>query len=230
MSVKYGRRWAAIVLVAVFIAGFTAGGVTFGYRRSAESGETGASQREGPRTIRVSPSKLLTGELRRLGPHLNLMGESCARIEAPGDEFILGYERELWENGKYVRWLSKGNSRVKDPEEMSFSLQAYTGSKGEPLFRHVIAVLAPKSATTFSTENVKRPEFDHSSSWRVELTEPRELAEGESIPVWAYVISTDGVHDGTAKLEDAPKKARWALVVKMKWRSVQAEDRFPEVD
>jgi hypothetical protein len=216
----------ALVLLAIFIAGFTFGGATFGYRHSGESRETTASQGDVPRTIRIRPSKFLTGELRRLGPHLNLTGESCLRIDAPGDEFFLGYELELWENGKYLRWLGKGNSRVKDPEEMSFSLQAFTGSKGEPMFRQVIAVLAPKSGLTW-TENVNRPEFGHSSSWKVELTEPRELPEGETIPVWAYVISTDGVHNHSAKLEDAPKKARWALVVKLKWRSVGEGDSVP---
>jgi hypothetical protein len=228
MSVKHSRGWAALVLLAVFIAGFTAGGTTFGFRRSAVPEESGNHQALGPRTIRVSPSNLLTGELRRLGPHLNLTGESCVRIEAPGDEFFLGYELELWENGKYVRWLGKGQSRVKDPEEMSFSLQAFTGSKGEPLFRHVIAVLAPKSGFTTTTQNVKRPEVDHSGSWKVELTEPRELLEGETIPVWAYVISTEPGHDPSHKLEEAPKSARWALVVKVKWQSIKAaESAFP---
>jgi hypothetical protein len=80
----------------------------------------------------------------------------------------------------------------------------------------------------YSSQEIDRPEFEGSSSWKVELSESREVSEGDVVPVWAYVISTNGMHDPLANLEDAPKKARWALVVKMKWQSIKAaESAFP---
>src|SRR5689334_11538249 len=62
--------------------------------------------------LRVSPSELFVGDLKRLEPHLRL-ASGCVRVDFRGPDRMIGQEVELWQGGKRVKGFGCGTSRVK---------------------------------------------------------------------------------------------------------------------
>ncbi|AWM35689.1 hypothetical protein GobsT_66270 [Gemmata obscuriglobus] len=202
------KRWCVGLFCAIVLA------VVGGCRRSPTAPtDSGAPAR----VVRVAPAKLLTGELGRLSPHLDLTATGCLRLDAPDEDLFFGFEPELWEMGK-PRTLGSSKSRVRGPSEVSFSIREAHDSKGGRVYRLVTAVATPSGQGASHSYTAAVPEVSDMGqmSRAVDLAEPRELAEGEVVPVWAFVVRTDGRMDGEP-LEEAVKKARWALVVKARW-------------
>ncbi|MDY3554406.1 hypothetical protein R5W24_003528 [Gemmata sp. JC717] len=202
------KRWCTGLFCAIVLA--VLGGC---HRAPTAPTDPGAPAR----VVRVAPAKLLTGDLGRLSPHLDLTATGCLRLDAPDEDLLFDFEPELWELGK-PRSLGAARSRVRGPSEVSFSVREAHDSKGGRAYRLVAAVAAPSGQGASHSYTVAVPEVSDLTqmSRAVDLAGPRELAEGEAVPVWAFVVRTDGRMDG-APLDEAVKKARWALVVKARW-------------
>jgi hypothetical protein len=147
-----------------------------------------------------------------------LTATGCVRIDAPGEDLFFGFELEVWELGK-PRSLGSSRSRVRVPVEASFSVREALDPKEGRVYRAVAAVADASGQRASHSFTVAAPDVTGTlqMSRAVDLAGPRELAEGEAaVPVWAFVIRTDGRMDGEP-LEEAVKVARWALVVKARW-------------
>src|SRR5205823_4330875 len=75
----------------------------------------------GTAALRVSPSELFTGDLKRLEPHLRLTS-GCVRLDFRGPDRMIGVEVELWQGGKPAKWFTRWSGRT-GPGELSVSLR-----------------------------------------------------------------------------------------------------------
>src|SRR5438477_2011904 len=90
------------------------------------------------RAVRVSPSELFIGDLKRLEPHLGLTS-GCVRLDSGGPALWFGMEVELWQGGKRIKSLGASHRRWEGPGEASISLKEETGPSGKPKCRLVEA-------------------------------------------------------------------------------------------
>ena len=175
-----------------------------------------------PRVMRVSRSELFTGDLKRLEPHLGLTSSGCIKIDFEGPEIWFGTEEEVWQDGKLLQGLSKSNSRLEGPKEVSFSLKQITYDD-KPKHRMVSAVSA-KSRGGSSAFTGVLPGTPGNSSGVAELDAPIELEPGKSIAVFAFVedehkpgqeYSLGGTFD------EKIKRAKRAIVFKISWKETK---------
>jgi len=212
----YTRSWRLVVLLPTLALL----GISAGCRRSATSDNAEATPASG--VIRINPSELFINDLKRLEPHLGLT-TGCVRLESPDKELFFGIEWELWESGQRVRGLGYAQSRVRKPEMASFSIKETTGPKGEQRYRLVSSVSdrtgsGGQATDNFALEPVNVKETLMSSPEK--LDGPRDLAEGEKVLVWAYVIHQDMKHPRGPTINDALAKCHRALAVKVWWNAI----------
>jgi hypothetical protein len=203
---------AVLCTVALAVIGLaTLAGGCHGSRTS-ESSESGPAVR----TVRVSRAKLFGDDFQRLEPRLGLTASGAVRLDAPGPDLFVGFVPEVWRAGLLSKSPGSGDTRAHEPSEVSFSLREVVDPTGRRVYRLVTAVVGPsdKSSMTFDVA-IPEPGKHGTRFCTQELDGPREIAEGEVIPVWGYVIPEG--NGSPTSLEEAIKTSRWALIVKLRW-------------
>lgn len=180
--------------------------------RNPSSGTNPVGESKVP-SVRLVPAKLFAGDLERLRPHLRLAATGFFHAEIMGPDIMLGWELELWKNGKKKRDGSSSFHRTRESSDLSFSLQEIAGSDGKKRFSLVCAV-----AGGTDTTELDYPELSGNSMWgTAEVNEPVVLLENEPVPIWAYVVHNDMKHPVSSPIEEAVKNSRWAVLMKARW-------------
>ena len=178
-------------------------------------------------SVRLSPAKLFSGDLRRIEPHLGLTASGCVHVEITGPDLMLGLETELRRDGKRVRSLGSGSSRTRESGDLSFSMTEITDAEGNKRFR-IVEAMTGKFSKTSMTPVLDLPEqAGGTMRGTTEFGETLDLPEGQYVPVWAYVVHKDMKHPVLSPIEAAAESARWALVIKLRWERADVVGREP---
>jgi hypothetical protein len=170
--------------------------------------------------LRVSPSKLFTGELQRIEPHLGLAATGCVKLEpiGIGGDIFLNTWSEIRRAGQPPRELGSESNRMRSPTEASFSLREFTDTTRKKRYDLVVATLGDSGGTSTSHLDDFFPQDEatqRKSRSPITLREPLELSERVQVPVWAFVVNDSG------RIEDDLQKAidtsPCALVVYLGW-------------
>jgi len=219
MNLRKSIPWwrPAALLLVIVLAAVIITAKNHGYRWTLAPDQEASDSPS--RVLRVSPSELFTGDLNRLEPHLNFASSGCVKFETPNQMQDIGFETEVWEQGK-ARTLNEYTPHAQKPDSASFSLREITDAKGQRKFHYVEAVSAKGSSVSVTTERDMPECYSNSVHYTKKLSEPRELNEGDKLAVWAFVIpmhKADSSFTHFESIEEAAKAAQWAFVVKVYW-------------
>lgn len=174
------------------------------------------------RVLRVSPSDLFSGAVKRLQPHFDFESTGCVEVQAP--EGQLSVEVEVWKKGKPER------ARLTVPASamtkyVSVSLKQVTrGNEAKLLLME--SVIEGEGYVCSPTEFVL-PEGRHELvPYTRHLSRTEDLDAGERVSIWAYMLRRPEPHKPSVvpELTDSEvKNSEWALVVKIWW-----EEKKPE--
>ena len=179
--------------------------------------------------VRISPSKLFTGEFARVEPHLGLAASGCVQIDVPVSKLFIGFEPEIWQEGKAPRSLGTSLTREKDPTHASFSMREVRDAEGKRKYRLITAVSGPSGSLSSESYDFDLPaknsqitDYKTTHYQPMELSEPRELKEDEATPIFGYAMCKDGKDNPS--LLSVPNTVRWAIVIKMRWKTIEKVD------
>ncbi|MCK4851291.1 MAG: hypothetical protein KAT11_08070 [Phycisphaerae bacterium] len=164
--------------------------------------------------IRITPSELFTGELKKIEPHL-ASTNGCVRIEYAGPKTWFKDRIVIWQNGQ-ARDISAGESLVKEPLDgnMSFSLHDVSSYNDELGYKFILAGPAGSTSTMYLP---KCDELGESGSnllgSYLKLSGPVEIPDDEEVAVWGYCWRPGGEWDRSLSIEEQAMRSKWAVVV-----------------
>src|SRR5262245_12952833 len=91
-----------------------------------------------PRVLKVSPSDLFVGSLKRLEPHLG-MSSGAVRLDFTGPPIWLKDNLEFWQGGGDRRSFGSGGRLQNERGEVTISLRNETNAQGKAISRVVLA-------------------------------------------------------------------------------------------
>jgi hypothetical protein len=160
--------------------------------------------------VRVSPSALFTGELKRLEPHLGLT-TGCVRLDHVGSTLQVKLSCEIWEGGKVAKEAGSLGTTLAAENEASLSLREIM-ENGKKTGHFTIA-LSGSQGYVASTGQVDLPMLSRGSK---SLSGPLELSMGRPTAVWGLMAGEgSGRIDGDESIEDMAKRVEWALILKI---------------
>ncbi len=157
-------------------------------------------------TSKISPTQLFTGELKRLEPHLGLIGHGCVNVAFSGEK-QLKTELQIWNKGKSTTTTS--NTRVPvSAGEISITAREAAGPEGKMMYKVIIAVPGGTSSTWIPIPSEMR-----GTTW-ITVPDEKSVKDGDPIVVWALIGTMSGSLTTTSEpVEQAAARADWALVL-----------------
>jgi hypothetical protein len=176
-------------------------------------------QQPAGKVARISRAELLSGDLKKLEPHL-FFATGSVKIEPVG-QHIFDCELELWEKGKRIAFPNPGfivgklSSQTRDPFEWTISLKDMT-VEGKTKFQVTVAFAGnvPTSHPRFLIDNPEKIE------WRL-FTKKRSVADAidlkpeQSVVAWGLFMGGALDNEERGSIEDGAKRAPWALVMRV---------------
>jgi len=212
------RRGTPLILfIGMLLLGFIY--VLWGRHGVSPTNSTTQSINE-PTFVRVSPSELFQGDLKRLAPHLDFLATGSVKLETNGQIWVT-MDLEEWNNGK-SRPHGGGGSRVAGPAECSYSIRSIVGTNGRSQYS-LCESIAQNGTTSSSRTSFDQPKEGASGDKEIRhksITENVELSEGESTTLWGYLIFKPGEANSKAaheSIDEMAKRAEHAIIVKIKW-------------
>ncbi|HEY9632170.1 MAG TPA: hypothetical protein V6D14_02105 [Coleofasciculaceae cyanobacterium] len=176
----------------------------FGYGHTQEQAQKGM--------LRISPSELFTGELKRLEPHLGLTGSGCVKVDYKGVALPIDLEWELWQNGTF-KSLGHSSTSITQPSEVSFSVKEVSRDKETSKYQLITAV-SEQSGYTSTTRSVELPKLEGATTQK-RLTNTIDIKDTKAIAVWALLANQGSVDTRDDEpFEEATKRVETALVFK----------------
>ncbi len=167
--------------------------------------------------IRLSPSELFRGDLKRIEPHLGLTS-GCFKVEFAGTDQWVRRRIEVWQNGK-ARHLSTSGQPLKGPSEISISVREMDDPRGE-VKKYLVTEAIEANTSGAGRQVVDAPQFKNMHSTTYAGHDAVTIRQGDPpVAVWAlvaYETQAGGPLPGPkGSVEEAAKNADWALVLKV---------------
>ncbi len=199
------NRWG---LLGVILLGAIL--VPAGCRSKSSKSKTAPKLPQG--VLRVTPSQLFTGDLARIEPHVASIS-GCVKVEYAGPRKYLQVSTEIWEDGESRTVCSTGGSvNLPLSDELSVTLHDI-GQYTDDLAYRIVTSIRGSSGTTYLRK------FDRSGLFGTGLLglERIDILDDEDVIVWGYAWFRYGeTHNRELALEEQARKAKWAVVLKLK--------------
>jgi hypothetical protein len=205
MASRIGRRTRLLFL------GFGIAIVALGH------GVGHAQRAPGMGTVRVSPSTLFKGDLKRLEPHLGLT-TGCVEVRHKGPRRHLRLETrlEVWKDGKLDGPIIERGTLYPDDLEVSVSVKEAHDAEGKARLRVIVARTDAAASTSWiDRPEEKKGELGATFSSTEAIRKPIELEEGKPAAVWITRKNTSGEFFPDLTLEEKAGRSTWALLLKL---------------
>jgi RNA polymerase sigma factor (sigma-70 family) len=211
------------VMVLLLLAGLLLGGVVFGVALAQGKNRSTGTPARVP--LRLSPSDLFAGELKRLEPHFGLAASGCFKLDRTVKGLPEGttlprqpvqVHLQLWENGK-ARSVSSMTPTLSERAELSISVREVPHMKEGVRYR-VTTSLGSRGGNSFTTEDVPLPKRKNELESRFmtvrKLDQALEIKDRRPITLWVLACEKGGSKiEANESLEQLAKRVEWALVL-----------------
>jgi hypothetical protein len=223
MIPRFGTLFVGRSLVVTAVAALALATIVF--FRPSTAQEKRIRGEPSKRPLRLSPSELFQGDLKRLEPHSGLTASGCFKLDCSVSGLPEGstapplpvqVQLQLWEEGK-ARSLSSMTPSLSDPCELSISVREVPQAKEGVKYR-VTAALGGKGGNSFATEDVPLPKAEKELQPRFltirKLEKKVEVKPKESVAVWVFACEKGtGKAVADESFEQVAKRVEWALLL-----------------
>lgn len=168
--------------------------------------------------VRLSPTRTAGWAHSALIP--SLYASQGFLVDTPHNEFYLGYRVELWRDGRSGAMLDGGRMLVREATELNFTLRSSDAANKPKTYESVVEIRQRSGDASLISplkEFLPPPDpKENQMTFGVVPERGLELSEGESTPVWAYVVG-DNAKPRPNDLRNAIDTSPYAMVLFLWW-------------
>jgi hypothetical protein len=171
-------------------------------------------------TLSITPTDLFAGEGAKFKPFMGSMS-GAVQLKYEGSQRQMKSEIEIWENGAKTKTIAEMNTNIWDDQkskgtfdgEFAVSVKDENLDGKTPQYAVTSAFIMGQGSSSSEMRINKKAAYRLASA--LQLNQTVVVADNQSTAVWGIQATNQNGLETGSSIQDALKKAEWALVCKI---------------